>query len=123
MLALKQSRFTEQQINGYLNEGFVQSGLSDRILPEGISEPRVLLEPDKVRLAFRYGSGPWSTVVTLDFHVWLSRHERARDVDQGIEASDASPRAIWHRQVQHVPLLERHARVELARHLDQFAAD
>ncbi len=70
------NRFTEQQINGYLSEGFVQSGLAERLLPERISEPRVIIEADRIRLAFRYGnSSIWSTIISIDFGVWLSQKE------------------------------------------------
>jgi hypothetical protein len=68
--------FTEKQINGYLNEGFVQSGLAERLLPERISEPRVVIEADRMRLAFRYGNSKlWSTVISVDFGAWVSKHE------------------------------------------------
>src|SRR4051794_18911426 len=33
------ARFTDEQINSYLNESFLQSGLAEKLLPEGISEP------------------------------------------------------------------------------------
>jgi hypothetical protein len=69
------TRFTEEQINSYLNEGFVQSGLSERLLPEHISDPRVAIEPDRMRLAFRYGAGLWSTVISIDMRVWISPRE------------------------------------------------
>jgi hypothetical protein len=67
-----EERFTEAQINSYLDEDFIRSGIHERMLPEGISQPRVSIAPDKVRLAFRYGSAPWcSTIVSIDFRVWL----------------------------------------------------
>jgi hypothetical protein len=69
------ARFTERQINSYLSEGFVQSRLSEHLLPEHISEPRVLLEPDRVRVGFRYGSGFWSTLISVDLRLWLSGRE------------------------------------------------
>jgi hypothetical protein len=70
------AQFTEQQINGYLNEGFVQSGLAERLLPERISEPRVIIEADRIRLAFRYGnSGLWSSVISIELGVWVSKTE------------------------------------------------
>src|SRR5262249_201980 len=65
-------RLTDEQINSYFAEDFKKSGVDKRLLPEKITEPRVLLEPGKVRLAFRYGSGLWSTIVSLDFGVWLT---------------------------------------------------
>ncbi len=68
-------KLTDEQINSYFAEGFVQSGIDERVLPEGISEPRVVLEPDKVRMAFRYKTGPICTIVTIDLGVWLAKKE------------------------------------------------
>lgn len=65
--------FTQEQINSFLDEDFVTSGLAEKLLPEGISEPRIALEPGKVRLAFRYGNKPWSTVIAIDLRVALTR--------------------------------------------------
>ena len=71
-----QERFTEAQINSYFEEDFIRSGVSTTLLPEGISSPRVSFEPGKVRLAFRYGTHTWcSTIVSIDFKVWLAAHE------------------------------------------------
>jgi hypothetical protein len=68
-------RFTDSEINSYLAEHFVQSHLNEHMLPEGVSEPRLVIEPDKIRLAFRYGTGLWSTVVSIDLRVWLVKGE------------------------------------------------
>jgi hypothetical protein len=67
-------RMTDEQINSYFAEGFKKSNL-EKSLPDKISEPRVLLEPGKVQLAFRYGRGLWSTIVSMDFGVWLVEKE------------------------------------------------
>jgi hypothetical protein len=65
-------KFTAAQINSYLEEDFVRSNMHDRLLPDGISDPRVSFGPGKVRVAFRYGAHTWcSTIVTIDFGVWL----------------------------------------------------
>jgi hypothetical protein len=65
-------RFTEEQINSYCQEDLLKEHADGQPLPEGISEPRIALdEPDRIRLAFRYGKGLWSTVVSIDLHVWL----------------------------------------------------
>jgi hypothetical protein len=69
------SSFTDEQINSYFEEGFVHSGLAARLLPEDISHPRVAIEPDRIRLAFRYGRGAWSSVVSADLRVWLAPSE------------------------------------------------
>ena len=68
-------RFTDSEINSYLAEHFVQSHLNEHMLPEGVSEPRLVIEPDKFRVAFRYGKGLWSTVVSIDLHLWLVKGE------------------------------------------------
>ncbi len=63
---------TDEQINSYFAEDFKQSNLDRLLLPEGISEPRVLFEPNRMRLAFRYGKGLWSSIISIDFAVWLT---------------------------------------------------
>jgi hypothetical protein len=69
------ARFTEEQINSYCQEDFLKEHPDDRPLPEGISEPRVAIEPDRIRVGFRYGTGLWSTVVSIDLRVWLVAKE------------------------------------------------
>jgi hypothetical protein len=68
-------RFTDKQINSWLAEHFVTSRLDAEFLPEGISEPRIVIEPDQVRVAFKYGSGLWSTIVSIDLRLWLVKGE------------------------------------------------
>jgi hypothetical protein len=67
-------QFTQEQINSYFEEDFVRSGTMDTVLPEGVSAPRIAIEPDKIRLAFRYGKRAWSTIISIDIRVWLT-HE------------------------------------------------
>jgi hypothetical protein len=68
-------RLTDDQVNSYFSEDFKKSRLDEHLLPENISEPRILFEPGKVRLAFRYGKGLWSTMISIDFRVWLPPRE------------------------------------------------
>jgi hypothetical protein len=68
--------FTEAQINSYFEEEFLSSKVAASLLPEGVSAPRVVIEQDKIRLAFRYGTPPWSTIISIDFRVWLAPKER-----------------------------------------------
>ncbi len=70
-----EEHFTEHQINSYFAEDFVNSGVAAGLLPEGVSEPRVALEADRIRLGFRYGKKPWSTVIALDLRIWLAKKE------------------------------------------------
>jgi hypothetical protein len=67
--------FKEEEINSYFDEDFVRSGLEKNLLPRGVSAPRVAIEPDRIRLAFRYGSGTWSTIVSIDIRLWLITKE------------------------------------------------
>jgi hypothetical protein len=69
------AHFTDEQINSYFEENFVQSGLDARLLPEGISQPRLVIEPNRLRLAFRYGRGFWSTVISVDLRPWVVEKE------------------------------------------------
>jgi len=68
--------FTDVQINSYLEEDFIQSGLSNLVLPEGITKPRVVFDADRIHLAFRYGSGIFSTLISIDLRVWLAPREQ-----------------------------------------------
>jgi hypothetical protein len=64
------AEFTQEMINSYLQEeGGSEFPLFD--LPDGVSAPRVALDTDRIRFGFRYGSGWWSTVVSVDLKVWL----------------------------------------------------
>jgi hypothetical protein len=67
--------FTDEQINSYLHEEFINTGLSERLLPEGIREPRIQFEPERMRLSFRYRSGLLSTVVSVTLRIWLPENE------------------------------------------------
>jgi hypothetical protein len=67
--------FTADEINSYLAENFVLSRLDKQLLPEGISQPRIIFQTDKIRIAFRYGSGLWSSIVSIDLRVWLVKGE------------------------------------------------
>jgi hypothetical protein len=68
--------FTEAQLNSYFAEDFLTSHLAEKLLPESVTAPRVVIEQDKIRLAFRYGAPPWSTVISIDLRVWLAPKER-----------------------------------------------
>jgi hypothetical protein len=65
-------RLSDKQVNSYFAEAFKVEKLDERLLPEGVNEPRVIFEKGKVRLAFRYGKGLWSTIISIDFNVWLT---------------------------------------------------
>ena len=68
-------KFSDEQINSYLEEGFIKEGLASRILPPGVSHPHIVFGPQEVHLAFRYGAGAWNTVISVDLRVWLAKAE------------------------------------------------
>lgn len=67
-----QLRLSQEQINSYLAEGFVEANLDKSELPAGVSEPRLVLEPGRVRIGFRYGKDFWSIVVSVELRLWIS---------------------------------------------------
>jgi hypothetical protein len=64
---------TEEQLNSYFQEDFKKWGDCATLEKNGISDPRIVIEKDKVRLAFRYGTGLWSTILSFDVRVWLAK--------------------------------------------------
>lgn len=70
-----EAAFTQDQINSFLDHDFVSSNMDRQMLPEGISHPRVAIDDDRLRLAFRYHVGRWSTVISIDTRVWLAAGE------------------------------------------------
>lgn len=62
---------TESQLNSFFQEGFQKKGEAERLGHLGISDLVVALDDDRVRVAFRYGSGWFSTVVCYDLQIWL----------------------------------------------------
>jgi hypothetical protein len=69
------AQFKEECINSFFDDQFVPSGWAERVLPEGISTPRIAIQPDKIRLAFRYTAGPLSTIISIDLRMWLTPKE------------------------------------------------
>ena len=64
------AKFRDEQINA-----FIQTGQADKLFPEGISDPRVVFEPERMRLAFRYRSGIINTIVSISIKMWLPGSE------------------------------------------------
>jgi hypothetical protein len=62
--------FSDAEVNSFFQEDFVASGEEEKLRKVGITEPRIAFEDDCIRIAFRYGSGTWSTIVSYDLRVW-----------------------------------------------------
>jgi hypothetical protein len=65
------AKFTEGQINAYLEDDFRGDGTVHKGFPESIRAPRISLRDGSVRLAFRYGTDPWSIVISVHMRPWL----------------------------------------------------
>lgn len=63
--------FTAAQINSYFQEDFIRLGDAAVLQGFGIADPRVAIEGDRVRLGFRYGHEPFSTIVSFNLRLWL----------------------------------------------------
>jgi hypothetical protein len=61
---------TADQINAYFQQDYFDHG-GDNNLPDGFSAPRVKFEDGKMRLGVRYGTGLFSTVLTLEIKLRL----------------------------------------------------
>ena len=65
--------FTAEQMNCYFVEDFVR--VRPFKMSEEVHSPRVRIEPGLLKLAFRYGHGFWTSMVTVDLKVWLVANE------------------------------------------------
>ncbi len=91
------AKFTDEQVNSYLSEGFVQMGLAEKLLPREISEPRVTFEQDRMWVSFRYHNKVLSTVVSVVLRIWLPRSEPnvvALEIE-GLHAGAVPFKAQW----------------------------
>lgn len=66
-----QITFSEAQINSYFLEDFVRLGDAENLRKSGITEPRIRIEKDRMRLGFRYTTAVGSAVCSIDMRVWL----------------------------------------------------
>ncbi len=67
--------FSEAQINSFLQEEFSRWPDAAEYQNRGISAPRVSIDKDRLRLAFRYTTSLLSTVVSLDLRIWVVAKE------------------------------------------------
>lgn len=66
--------FSSEQLNSFFQQDFLTS-LGEGYLPPKMSEPRILIEDDRLKVGVRYGTGFWSTIVTLELRMWLVADE------------------------------------------------
>jgi hypothetical protein len=67
-------QFTDYQLNSLFEDGIRQSGLQS-ILPEDMTDIRFAFAQDRLRFAFRYGHGLFSTVIQTNLRIWKASQE------------------------------------------------
>jgi hypothetical protein len=63
--------FTEAEVNAFFADNFFGLEEAKELLPEGASQPRIEIDQDRIRLGFRYENFLCSTIISIDFSVWL----------------------------------------------------
>ncbi|MFO0798178.1 MAG: hypothetical protein U0804_11940 [Gemmataceae bacterium] len=63
--------FTAAELNAFFAEHMCDRDGYGEVLPEKLHSPRVAVDGDRVKVGFRYGHGFWSSVVWVEFRVWL----------------------------------------------------
>lgn len=66
--------FTQDDLNAFFREDPGTNNLLESRLG-GLTAPRVLIEGDRIRFAARYGSGFWSSVVSIELRAWVIADE------------------------------------------------
>jgi hypothetical protein len=67
--------FTAEELDAFCRETLGRGGSFAGILPDGLTDPRVSVAGDRVRVAARYGAGTWSTVLSVELRPWLVKGE------------------------------------------------
>lgn len=66
-----EKEFVQDHLNSYFQEEDNRSSAGLIELPDGIRDIRFAFDQDRGRIGFRYGAGWWSSVISVEFRVWL----------------------------------------------------
>jgi hypothetical protein len=67
--------FTAAELNAFFAEHMADRDGYGAALPEKLYAPRIAIDGDRVKVGFRYGRGFWTSVVWVEFRVWLVEGE------------------------------------------------
>jgi hypothetical protein len=67
-------QFTDYQLNSFFEDGIRQSNLL-AFLPDEMTDFRFAFSQDRLRFAFRYGHGLFSTVIQINLRIWKAGQE------------------------------------------------
>jgi hypothetical protein len=66
-----EKEFVQDHLNSYFQDEDNRSSVGIIELPERVHDIRFALEQDRGRIGFRYGDGWWSSIISVEFRVWL----------------------------------------------------
>lgn len=67
--------FSAEELNAFFREGASGTNPLTKALIEDLPDPRISIEDDRLRIAFRQGEDFWSTVVELELRMWLVKDQ------------------------------------------------
>jgi hypothetical protein len=74
--------FTAEELNAFFRDSLGSGGSLAAFLPEGVTEPRVQIDGDRIRLGVRYGEGFWSSILSVELRAWLVKPQpEAADIN------------------------------------------
>jgi hypothetical protein len=66
-----EKEFIQEHINSYFQEEDHRSSARLIEMPEGVRDIRFAFDDDRGRIGFQYGSGWWSSIISVEFRFWL----------------------------------------------------
>jgi hypothetical protein len=67
--------FSTEELNAFFQMTLGEDGGLAAVLPDGLSDPRIIIDGNRILMAARYGKGTWSTVLSLELRGWLVKGE------------------------------------------------
>ena len=69
------AHFSQDAINGALQEGLIYTGLQPALLPDCLQDPRIEFQGDALRVGIKYLFPGGSVVLSSQVRLWLAREE------------------------------------------------
>ena len=67
--------FTAEELNAFFRERESGTNPLTQALFSDLPDPRIAIEGDRLRVAYRHGQGTWSTVIEVEIRMWLVEGE------------------------------------------------
>lgn len=66
-----EKEFVHEHLNAYFQEEDLRASAGLIELPESVRDVRIAFQQDRGQIGFRYGSGWWSSIISVEFRFWL----------------------------------------------------